>query len=531
MTLAIGSSKATPGRRAPIGTFAPSLLVAVVLRAIVIAVAMGLFVLEATPSSGLLSLIAAALVLSLVDTYGAYRRQEATRTVVHAAFVFWLWLPGLTTAYANQGQVVAVYPSGLEVTVSDAIGAVGLIALAEWWFRLTAIRALRASQPRAASPTIDRLVPLGMAIVALGLVLVLEGGSITRLVEDLNPDRFSEKPWAAEGVESTSSTVVGNSAVYLLTAASAVWLYLSVLMPTRRSRYMYAIGGVSAVAIVLGMTGTRNYVIVAIGPAFILMLNRQWAGKDDPGRRRATLYLLAGLVLMAAYVSPLVREARAGVDRAPTGLSSVLDQDNDFFSATAAALQINATHGVSLEEPVLLGMLTVVPRFAWPGKPEGGVTELVTQSLWGVSTSTGGTTFVSIVGQYYLSLGLLGVVWLGIWLGVLSNWLDRRLLETPQGSVAHLRLALLPFVAFVSFRNLGAYAFTFLAVAGIGLVLGRLMTDALRRLGRTGRLYPLPNTGPQVYGEPVAVRPASLGQPKQARPEAQPDNRPVDGLE
>jgi hypothetical protein len=137
-------------------------------------------------------------------------------------------------------------------------------------------------------------------------------------------------------------------------------------------------------------------------------------------------------------------------------------QDNDFFTQTAFAIAVHEIEGRDLHDSALLHIVSApLPRALWPGKPKMESAFVFSQYLWGYDVSEmGANTIPSIVGQYYLNWGWLGVFEIGLVLGVVFRLLDSASARTPLGSSTRFACMAVATYVFVSFRML---SFSFFA--------------------------------------------------------------------
>ena len=106
-----------------------------------------------------------------------------------------------------------------------------------------------------------------------------------------------------------------------------------------------------------------------------------------------------------------------------------LNGSTDFFSETMFAVNIVVQkHGYIFESNVWLFLVHLVPRAIWVGKPVSEVSEIFIFERWGIDIYTqGGNVLPGVVGQYYMSQGVIGVLLGGVFFGVLCKFIDNRL--------------------------------------------------------------------------------------------------------
>ena len=116
-------------------------------------------------------------------------------------------------------------------------------------------------------------------------------------------------------------------------------------------------------------------------------------------------------------------------------------QDNDFFMETAIAVDLvpRRFEYIHQFEPWLF-VANPIPRFLWPDKPKSETVRLFSFGRSGFDeyTRTGVSRLPSIVGQHWMSWGLLGVLLAGLAWGAGFGALERVVRGAPHGSLWQL---------------------------------------------------------------------------------------------
>ncbi|MDH5647870.1 MAG: hypothetical protein OEZ01_17800, partial [Candidatus Heimdallarchaeota archaeon] len=133
-------------------------------------------------------------------------------------------------------------------------------------------------------------------------------------------------------------------------------------------------------------------------------------------------------------------------------------QQTDFFTETAIAVDIknNLIRRNLFESPVSFFVTNLIPRAIWPDKPKSIVMWHYSLYRRGVDIwEKGGNALPSVVGQYYLSFGTIGVIWAGILYGSIFGLIQKNIEKVAEVKSEQILLlfTLLSFL-FLSFRFL-----------------------------------------------------------------------------
>ena len=178
----------------------------------------------------------------------------------------------------------------------------------------------------------------------------------------------------------------------------------------------------------------------------------------NPGRLLALSVVIGlGLVLIT-QVQLVYRKSRNISAVVNTSLSSLAPKtQNDFYTETAYAIDAKnkSSNLDTYESPMWLFITNPVPRVLWPDKPRPEVIWFYSYYRRGVDIwKTGGNALPSVVGQYYIILGSLGVVWGGILFGIIVGWLGKILNNSQSVEATMFSLSGMAYI-FVSFRYFG----------------------------------------------------------------------------
>jgi hypothetical protein len=229
------------------------------------------------------------------------------------------------------------------------------------------------------------------------------------------------------------------------------------------------LAGLAALFLMLE-SATRSLLILVIVPAILQLIrsgsDRRLRERGSAGSRARSPVLTFALLLLAAALGVqalvVVREFRS-----PESFGGGADTydyllfESDFYSMTAFAVAVADAEGYTSDRPLVETALAPIPRSVWPGKPIGTGVELITRAQTGFGTADGGTTFGSVVGQYYLAGGPIAVAWIGAIFGFIGALADR--LATRGAPTLQLLGFALSAAAVVWLRNIGPTSYLYLA--------------------------------------------------------------------
>lgn len=431
------------------------------------------------------------LAASLASVIAAYGRVSAQRAgagllVAHLAALFWFHLPAASCAWESRWHHVATLSSVGPHHFGKAFVAINLFG-----FLLTLAYALSRGQPiiRLVSRLPRWRVSLAdpawihAALLAFGVAFsfyVALAGGLSSVISIASSGRSGATPWGADGNFGTQFTpghVIAQSMIVACTVVSLHVLFFGNV--SRARRMLLTLLTVTAVSWIAMSTGTRSTLVLMVAPAVV-----EWVRRATRSRGRVAMTVSA-IVVVGVLLSAAIREYRqagSSQDVAWNLNEAISALDNDFYTLTAHALAIGDDHGVRTHDSVALEILAgPIPRAIWPGKPRGRAVVEFSWWIWGVDIDRkGGNTLPSIVGQYYLSWGWLGVLEIATALGVLLAAADRVMRQTQNSVFSIIWSALVVWVA-VSYRSIGfGYLTSVIMLVATVSVTSRV---ALRRTG------------------------------------------------
>lgn len=418
--------------------------------------------------------------------------------VFQAGVLFWFYVPALITAFSTRQW----HQSAAHVSIDNASAVEALLLIALFHYAFVLANQWRPSVSWQASgarfltrtPRLNlrASVLLLLAATCLGIgFYALESGGLIPALRFALLSRSEIKPWSSEGNYGTEVTPFHFAAQGLLVASSVVGLTLVLLRKVSGLRRgLLLISSLFAVAFVSLDSGTRSTLLMASLPPLIVYYSQTRANAG--GRRQqngffryaavATILLavVAGANFQLQYRSrgELAEPVRLQVD------------DNDFFTSTAFALEVQRLTGEYTRDSIVLALATgVVPRVLWEGKPDSRTVIVFSAYIRGQDVRVvGGSVVPSVVGQQYMSGGLRVVIQTALVLGLLLALGDLAFARaTLTGKMVYAGLVS---YIFVSFRF---FTFGFFSSVLVLLAANLVATRARSRGGRRAESIAIDN--------------------------------------
>jgi len=433
------------------------------------------------------AIVVCALIIESVLAAGNRRVGWIMLLIAHA---FWFAMPAAVQSVVPDlwfGDWIGI--SIDEQYIAVALVLIGLFLLCStlaYW--LTSMMS-RPPVPTRRSPVPRRNEMLLVALLLLGLFPYLayaaSGGGAGILTMMLMGR--ADKPWRYETFYAAAST---NTIFWIcqasLVAAGSLGLLGALFSRGRARRAANMLAAFIAIAIIFLDQGTRSLTAMLVMPAGLVWM---FVSPSRVVRKALWAGPLLAFALLAA--TQLQFYLRTDHDRAQLREKSLVEvlaprQHNDFFTETALAASIVPAERDYIEEsPEWIILTNIVPRSMWEGKPVPQTFWVYSFYRWGRDVFvTGGNALPSVVGQYYMNWGWVGVVWVGTMFGAAFAWLDRLALRTRGDPY----LLLVPFTwmvfLFVAFRYLGpGVHYTAVLLSFIWLIARRAPRIAVRRRG------------------------------------------------
>lgn len=225
------------------------------------------------------------------------------------------------------------------------------------------------------------------------------------------------------------------------------------------------IGGITVLPFISG--GSRHLWLYISFPACVLIF-RRLRGKLTISRvlRLCVIPLIILIVMQAQYAFRTL-----GWSEVQTfSKESLTDTDvtGQFTALLFAEYLVPDTHDYFMEPVEPYFIIHWIPRQFWPEKPI-----METWSYYNDAYIQGGAFNVtpSIIGQFHLNWGIYGVVFIGVWLGILTSIADRLLLAINVEKQRAMAVVIGMFYAFIisSFRFYSPIYFAYLIFSVIAM--------------------------------------------------------------
>jgi oligosaccharide repeat unit polymerase len=414
------------------------------------------------------------VVLSLVD---ARRTGAPGKPILIAATLVYFWLGALDSGtkpfpYLNgensyvgpfQWEPERVSFALLYVAVFQAMTLVGYSIRP----RIRSLTSWATSRVDGHSGT-SHLFMLALAVCAVIPVLLTYGFDLGAATESLLAPRASRGPAPNEIGLLHFLSFFGMFGVAYLLARSVV-----AAPPGRR-----ILNFVAATLFVLPfvLTGTRHLLLFVIMPAVVIAAAQPQIRLNVRVTKAA---LLAGalLILVTAQSAARDRGWTLNTFARPT-VANQFDVTGQFQAVLVATWLVPREHDYFFEPIEPYFAIHLIPRRIWPDKPIPDSWSFYNQSY---TVGRGFNVTPSAIGQFHLNYGVAGVVLIGIWLGLMTNTIDRLLLSLNSRTQLAMATLLGMLYAFVtsSFRY---YHPLYLAYPVFGLIGMYLVTRSKPRI-------------------------------------------------
>lgn len=242
----------------------------------------------------------------------------------------------------------------------------------------------------------------------------------------------------------------------------AALFFVQALVYRGRARiWSLIVGTIAALPFIMG--GARHLWLFVALPACIAALSH-FRGKTTFGRavRWIGIMLVMFVVIQLQFTLRTVGWREIGI-LAP----SQLLQENTTGQFTAllfAETLVPETHDYFFEPAELYFVTHWIPRQFWPEKPI-----MTSWAYYNEAYTRGGSFNVtpSVIGQFHINWGILGVVFIGLWIGFLTCVADRALLtiDVDRQQAAAAMIGMLYAFIVSSFRFYSPVYFTYVVFA------------------------------------------------------------------
>ncbi|MBI4394422.1 MAG: oligosaccharide repeat unit polymerase [Euryarchaeota archaeon] len=437
--------------------------------------------------------ILAGLSIALVISCGieALHTRSLGKTLLMASVFLFFWIDALTMAYEalpfatpRGGPTILIgsqYPGTLVSTGLFYVALFQVMLLAGYSYRPDLGRVGGFVRARVDSLS-DSKRNLKIALVALAILPWLAGyrfdviEGVTDLIESRSHDEaMAQGDW---GRYLYPFGMFGMALVF----AEAV-----VSKPARRPPWL-GLAGLGIMIAIFG--GARHILLFVLLPALALGLLSFRAMT----RKRALTVIAAAVVVLLLFQAQFAYR-QYGWDKIGTYVPNELGKLSsvDQFSALLfAEYLVPSQHPYFLEPTIHYFALHWIPRMFWADKPIVETWQYFNSQY--TQGDPGYNVTPSIIGQYYMSWGILGIVFIALWLGFLMVFAERLLRSLDLQRQRCMAVSLVMLMAFViaSFR---LYAPVYFGYFAYGFLATILLT------------YPIPTRAPSINAAVGATAP------------------------
>jgi hypothetical protein len=423
-----------------------------------------------------------AVAVLVIELLKVWELRSVARLIFVAGFIVWYAYPavisGVVPGYGPESAI------GAESNPSVKLWA--LVSVSSFFLCGTLTMMVLRRRGRAAISRVLEQEPPGNAIVGWASLAcftgfatyLLLGEGLEAIIGAILEGRSVTKPWLQqETLGDALSAVTYVTSSGMVAGATLGWIAAG---DVRLKRWKRIGAGLLAgiVSVVLYFDhGTRSLLLLVMGPALALW----WASKY----RRSKIGSLVGLVMLTPLMFLVfqfqmlyrLEATRGSIGEMLFDRWLTLGGSIDFFQETVTALDLVPAHHDYFRESAILQFLTSpIPRFIWPGKPSSEIVWFYTMQRWNVDIYvSGGNVLPGVIGQFYMSWGMIGPPLAGVLFGLiligLERWLAKADTRADRFSLGVAGMACL--WVFISFRLLSpGFAYPVLA-AGFLVWLGK----------------------------------------------------------
>ena len=257
------------------------------------------------------------------------------------------------------------------------------------------------------------------AFFVLGMLpYFIYGGSLAEIVSGVMASRSEIKPWSVGAhvvSESGPITVIGRSTLASF-GALALWLWLQRKKFSLHRAYstLLLMGATVGALVTFFDSGTRTWTLMILGAPLITVVLDRLRQKQQVKSIAIGLMLVVGAIML----TQIQLYYRLGGDLQGMETADFVSlEDSDFFTETAIAVDLvpGQFEYIQQFEPLLF-IANPIPRFLWQNKPFSKTVRIFSMGRSGFDEYmvTGVSRMPSIVGQHYLSWGMIGVLIAGM---------------------------------------------------------------------------------------------------------------------
>jgi len=258
----------------------------------------------------------------------------------------------------------------------------------------------------------------------LGLLpLAIWGGGIGKVLAALTSAGRWNAPWLRARFGGPNDYIKSILNYFLIAGLQFCWFYLIFIKSKIHILLLSFIG-----LWVVFNTGTRSYFLAVLAPLIIMYYFNATNKRKKP---IIILFVFTLVILVLMQFQFIIRQASSKekiADVVKKTYSDVLEspidyhRDDQFYQLLKYASFVPDQIPYSGEVVILRPFYHAIPRFLWPNKPEG-----ITRFFEEETNSKGvgmATWSASIIGDFYLCQGWLGIIIAGLLMGFLARQFD-----------------------------------------------------------------------------------------------------------
>lgn len=426
--------------------------------------------------TGLLTALSGFLVLMVAKE--AVRTRILGKLFLIASTLIFFWLEAFDLAHESPPFVVPEGVPGLGLQFSQDLIQQALFYVALFQVMLFVGYSIRPKVRRVMSWIGSRVDASSIRIRMVCYALVACAWVPLLVSYELDVQAAIEGLLAARSGTGPESGDVGllHYLYFFGMYGAAILLTEALIFRTVNRFWGLLLGGAASLPFILG--GARHLWLFVAAPACTLAITRL------PGRANLSrLVRWVGIGAVTLFVIQLqyaVREVgwRSIGDLTPTAL--LQGSTTGQFTALLFAEQlVPDTHDYFREPVEPYFLIHWIPRKFWSEKPVMRSWSYYNQAY---TRESAYNVTPSVIGQFHINWGILGVVFIGIWLGFLTYLADRALLALDLNRQRAMAVTVGMFYAFIvsSFRFYSPVYFTYFAFAVLGMFLLSGSERALR---------------------------------------------------
>jgi oligosaccharide repeat unit polymerase len=412
------------------------------------------------------SAVAMAMGLAFAPVAAAIRNPKSLLLAEHILVlspIFWLLLDLLQGIYSLE-EIEAGH-------VQKAFVAIGVFAAGVW----AATLGRQWSVPGVILRSVSQEFPLNtyfyIAIVSfvLGMLnfLVSTNFNVVAMFSYLGVNRWSA-PWARGQLGGWNAFL--DHVQYFGYLLPALTVIIGNRAGWRNYRTLVSVGMAIVMALFLSQGGGRRIVGVIFGMAFIL-----WILSQQRLRIRQVVGSALGVAALLAFMQIMVQYRNVGLGQAFADEEAIpkyrrvekldhLHVDDNFYRLSQIIQFIPESYPYVYDKYIIYILVRPIPRVLWPGKPVDAGFDLPTAlGITGISLSS------SVIGELYMSLGLIGVLLGGLVYGRLAGMASKLLTQgTTFGALVIYSIMLMAlFAGMRSMLELVLTSYVLLAWVGV----------------------------------------------------------------